>query len=174
MSKYFVAIFGIVCIICWIISIIADIKRERRKAPYGKVFKKEFAEIIDDIFRAQKISNQTHIPVFTNNMLFKIEIDEYKPSGLEYSTIPMYRCYDIYINGEIVCREHIFKEWGKDKIWFEFSSKREIDEIITLVKAAYEPAKEILHKNNKELYERLGLISKSFFDNSSSEDSNDR
>jgi hypothetical protein len=75
----------------------------------------------------------------------------------------MYRCYDIYINGEIVCREHIIKEWNKDKIWFEFSSKRERDEIITLVKEAHIPAKEILHKSNKELYERLGLVSKSFF-----------
>lgn len=173
MSKYFVAIFGIVCIICWIISIIVEIKRARRSAPYGKVFKKEFAEIIDDIFRAQKISDQTYIPAFANNMLFKIEVDEYKPSGLEYPTIPMYRCYDIYINGEIVCREHIIKEWSKDKIWFEFSSKRERNEIITLVKAAYEPAKEIIHKNNKELYERLGLVSKSFFDYSFNNDVED-
>lgn len=163
MDKYFVAIFGIVCTACWIITIIKDVKTTRRTAPYGKVFKKEFAEIIDDIFRAQKISDQTYIPACANNILFKIEVDEYKPSGLEYSTIPMYRCYDIHINGEIVCREHIIKERSKDKIWFEFSSKRERDEIITLVNAAYEPAKEILHKNNKELYERLGLVSKSFF-----------
>lgn len=170
MSKYFVVIFGVICIACLIISIIKDVIAIRRSAPYGKVFKQEFAEIIEDIFRAQKISNQTYIPVFVNNILFKIEVDEYKPLGLEYSTIPMYRCYDIYINGEIVCREHIIKEWSKDKIWFEFSSKRERDEIIKLVKGAYEPAKEILQKNNKELYERLGLVSKSFFDNSFNND----
>lgn len=173
MDKWCVAIFSIICIACWIISIIKDVRAVRRSAPYGKVFKKEFAEIIDDIFRAQKISDQTYIPVFANNMLFKIEVDEYKPSGLEYPTIPMYRCYDIYINGEIVCREHIIKEWNKDKIWFEFSSKRERNEIITLVKAAYEPAKEIIHKNNKELYERLGLVSKSFFDYSFNNDVED-
>ena len=163
MSKYFVAIFSIICIACWIISIIKDVRAVRRRAPYGKVFKKEFAEIIDDIFRAQKISDQTYIPAFVNNMLFKIVVDEYKPSGLEYPTIPMYRCYDIYINGEIVCREHIIKEWSKDKIWFEFSSKRERDEIINIIKEAYTPSKEILKQSNKELYERLGLISKSFF-----------
>ena len=174
MDKWCVAIFSIVCIICWIILITREVKAARRSAPYGKVFKKEFAEIIETIFRAQKISNQTHISVFTNNMLFKIEVDEYKPSGLEYSTIPMYKCYDIYINGEIVCREHIIKERSKDKIWFEFSSKRKRDEIITLVKAVNELAKEILHKNNQELYERLGLVSKSFFNYSSSEDNNDR
>ena len=146
-----------------IISVIKDVRAVRRSAPYGKVFKKEFAEIIDDIFRAQKISDQTYISAFTNNMLFKIEVDEYKPSGLEYLTIPMYRCYDIYINGEIVCREHIIREFSKDKIWFEFSSKRERDEIIAIINSANEHAQEICQKNNKELYERLGLVSKSFF-----------
>lgn len=173
MSKYFVAIFGIICIACWIIAIIKDVRTARRTAPYGKVFKKEFAEIIDDIFRAQKISDQTYITVFVNNMLFKVEVDEYKPSGLEYSTIPMYMCYDIYINGEIVCREHIIKELSKNKIWFEFSSKRERDEIITLTKEAYKPAEEILHKHNKELYEKLGLVSKSFFSDSFNNDVED-
>ena len=170
MDKWCVAICGIIFTACLIISIIKDVRAARRSAPYGKVFKKEFAEIIDDIFRAQKISDQTYIPAFVNNVMFKVEVDEYKPMGLEYSTIPMYRCYDIYINGEIVCREHIIKEWSKDKIWFEFSSKRERNEIITLVNATYEPTKEILHKNNKELYEKLGLVSKSFFDYSGTED----
>jgi hypothetical protein len=174
MDKWCVAIFGIIFSVGWIISIIADIKRVRRSAPYGKVFKKEFSEIIYDISKAQKISNQTHIPTFANNMLFKIAVYEYKPLGLEYSTIPMYRCYDIYINGEIVCREHIIRENCKDKIWFEFSSKRDRDEIITLVKSAYEHTEEILRKNNEELYERLGLVSKSFFTEfSSSEENND-
>lgn len=170
MDKWCVAICGIIFTACLIISIIKDVRAVRRIAPYGKVFKQEFAEIIDEIFKAQKISNQTHIPTFANNMLFKIEVYEYKPSGLEYSTIPMYKCYDIYINGEIVCREHIIKENCKDKIWFEFSRQRDRDEIITLVKSAYEHAEKILRKNNKELYERLGLVSKSFFEFSSSED----
>lgn len=170
MGKWCVLILSIICTVCWIISIVKDVKVARRSAPYGKVFKKEFAEIIDDIFRAQKISDQTYIPAFVNNVLFKIEVDEYKPSGLEYSITPMYRCYDIYINGEIVCREHIIKELSKNKIWFEFSSKRERDEIITIINSANESVKEILEKNNKEMYERLGLVSKSFFDYSSSED----
>lgn len=170
MDKWCLAIFNIIFIACVIISVIKDIRAVQRSAPYGKVFKKEFSEIIEDIFKAQKISDQTHIPAFVNNILFKVVVDEYKPSGLEYSTIPMYKCYDIYINEEIVCREHIIRENCKDKIWFEFSRKRDRDEIITLVKAAYEPAKEILQKNNKELYERLGFVSKSFFGFSSSED----
>ena len=163
MDKWCVAIFSIICIACMIISVIKDVRAVQRSAPYGKVFKKEFAEIIEDIFRAQKISDQTYIPAFANNILFKVEVDECKPSGLEYPKIPMYRCYDIYINGEIVCREHIIKEWNKDKIWFEFSSKRERDEIINIIKEAYTPSKEILKQSNKELYERLGLVSKSFF-----------
>jgi hypothetical protein len=53
-------------------------------------------------------------------MLFKIEVDEYKPSGLEYPTIPMYRCYDIYINGEIVCREHIIESSVRTRFGLSF------------------------------------------------------
>lgn len=169
MDKWCVAIFSIICIACWIISIIKDVRAVRRSAPYGKVFKKEFAEIIDNIYEAQKISKKDHITAFVNNVTFKVEVDEYKPMGLEYSTIPMYMCYDIYIGGEIVCREHIIKEWSKNKLWFEFSSKRERDEIITIIKSANEPAKEICQKSDKELYEKLGLVSKSFFEASDTE-----
>lgn len=170
MDKYIMLILTITMVIVYIISIIKDIKRANRMAPYGKIFKKEFAETIVDIYRAQQISKNEYISVFVNNVMFKVEVDEYKPTGLEYSTIPMYMCYDIYINGEIVCREHIIKEWGKDKIWFEFSSKRERDEIISIINATNEPVKEILKKNNKELYENLGLVSKSFFEYSDTED----
>lgn len=159
--------------IAFIVSIVKDIKMARRSAPYGKVFKKEFAEIVDNIYRAQKISKNEHMLAFVNNAMFRVEVDEYKPTGLEYSTIPMYMCYDIYINGEIVCREHIIKEWSKNKIWFEFSSKRERDEIITIIKSANEHAKEILQKSNQEMYERLGLTSKSFFEYSFNNDTED-
>ena len=85
----------------------------------------------------------------------------------------MYMCYDIYINGEIVCREHIIKELSKNKIWFEFSSKRERDEIISIIKSANEPAQEILNKGYKEIYENLGLVSKSFFEYSFNNDTED-
>ena len=142
-------------------------------APYGKVFKKEFAETIVGIHRAQEISKNEHITAFVNYVMFIVRVDEYKPLGLEFSTIPMYRCYDIYINDELVCKEHIIKEWSKDKIWFEFSSQRKIDEIITLVKEADKHTEEILRKNNKELYERLGLVSKSFFEYSFNNDTED-
>ena len=164
MDTLCVLIFTITLVTVYIISIIKDIKRVRRSAPYGKVFKKEFTEIIDNIYRAQKISKNEYISAFVNNVMFKVEVDEYKPMGLEYSTIPMYMCYDIYINGETVCREHIIKELSKNKIWFEFSSKRERDEIITIIQSADEHAKEILQKSSKEMYERLGLASKSFFE----------
>ena len=169
MDKWCMVIFTIIMVVVYIIALIKDIKRARRSAPYGKVFKKEFAEIIDSIYRAQKISKNEYISAFVNNVMFKVKVDEYKPMGLEYSTIPMYMCYDIYINGEIVCREHIIKELSKNKIWFEFSSKRERDEIITIVKEAQKPAKEILEKSNKELYKKLGLTSKSFFEYSDTE-----
>ena len=173
MDKWCVVIFIITMVVVFIITLIEDIKRARRSAPYGKVFKREFTEIIDNIYRAQTISNNEHITAFINNVMFKVEVDEYKPMGLEYSTIPMYMCYDIYINGEIVCREHIIKELSKNKIWFEFSSKRERDEIISIIKSANEPAQEICQKSNKELYKRLGLVSKSFFEHSFNIDTED-
>lgn len=169
MEQWFVIIFGIVCLICWTVGIIKSVKEANRSAPYGKVFKKEFAEIIDNIYRAQQIYKNEHIIAFVNNIMFKVKVDEYKPVGVEYYTIPMYRCYDIYINGELVCREHIIKEWDKNKIWFEFSSKRERDEIIAIINSANEHTKEILQKSNKEMYERLGLVSKSFFEYSDTE-----
>ena len=164
MDKWCVAVFGIICIICWI---------TRRKAPNGKVFKREFAEIVDNIYRAQNYSKNEHMSVFTNGMKFDIRVAEYKQIGLEYSSIPMYKCFDVYINEELVCREHIIKELSKDKVWFEFSSKRQRDEIIDIIKEANEPAKEFLKKNNKELYEKLGLVSKSFFEYSFNNDTED-
>ena len=173
MDKWCMVIFTITMVVVFIITLIKDIKGVRRSAPYGKVFKKEFAEIIDNIYRAQKISQNEYILAFVNNVMFKVEVDEYKPMGLEYSTIPMYMCYDIYINGEIVCREHIIKEFSKNKIWFEFSSKRERDEIINIIKEADTPSKEILKQSNKEMYERLGLVSKSFFEYSFNNDTED-
>jgi hypothetical protein len=170
MDKYIMIILTAIVTIVYTISIIRDIKQWQRQPPYGKVFKKEFAEIIDNIYRAQKISKNEYISAFVNNVMFKVEVDEYKPVGLEYSTIPMYMCYDIYINGEIVCREHIIKELSKNKIWFEFSGKRERDEIIAIINSANESAKEICEKSNKEMYKNLGLVSKSFFEYSSTED----
>lgn len=170
MSVLIALILTIGFTIAIIISIVQDIKQWRRQAPNGKVFKKEFSEIINDIYRAQKFSKHTAMSCRDYGGRFKVEVNEYKPMGLEYSTIPMYMCYDIYINGEIVCREHIIKEGCKDKVWFEFSGKRERDEIITLVKSASEPAKEILNKNYKEVKESLGLIRTSFFEFSSTEE----
>ena len=173
MDKWCMVIFTITMVVVCITTSIKDIKRARRIAPYGKVFKEEFAKIIDNIYRAQKISKNEFISAFVNNVMFKVEVDEYKPMGLEYSTIPMYMCYDIYINGEIVCREHIIKELSKNKIWFEFSSKRKRDEIINIIKEADTPSKEMLKQSNKEMYERLGLASKSFFEYSFNNDTED-
>lgn len=170
MGKWCAVIFGIICIICWIIGIIKEVRASRRMAPYGKVFKKEFAEIIDNIYKAQNYSKNEHMPVFTNGMKFDIRVAEYKQIGLEYSTIPMYKYFDIYINEELVCREHIIKEFSKDKVWFEFSSKRKRDEIINIIKEADAPAKEILNKGYKEIKESLELIHKSFFEYSHTED----
>ena len=97
MDKWCMVIFTITMVVVFIITLIEDTKRVRRSAPYGKVFKEEFAKIIDNIYRAQKISKNEFISAFVNNVMFKVEVDEYKPMGLEYSKFPMYMCYKITV-----------------------------------------------------------------------------
>ena len=168
--RIFVGVLVVVSCFIFIASVVRDVKEMRRQPPYGKVFKKDFKQIINDIYRAQLVSQHSAMNCRDVDGKFMVRVAEYKPEGLEYPTIPMYRCYDVYINDELVCKEHVIKEYSRDKVWFEFSGKRERDEIITLVKSAHKPAKECLELNNKEFYEKLGLVSKSFFDYSSTED----
>ena len=165
----FVGCFIVVSIIAFIISVVRDVKVMRRQAPDGKVFKKEFADIVDDIYTAQDIGKFKFLYSFQNNITFKVRVEKNTPDGLEYKSIPVYKSYDIYINDELVCINHIFKEQHH----FEFSGRRERDEVITLVKEAHKHAKEILQKSNKEMYERLGLVSKSFFEYSFNNDTED-
>lgn len=157
-------------VIFTVYMIVSEYRTCQQVPPDGKIFVKEFSEIVSDIYRAQEISGFKFLYSFQNNITFKVSVkQDDTPEGLEYRTIPVYKSFSIYINDELVCREHIFK----DKHYFEFSSKRKRDEVITLVKESREHAKEILRKDNEELYERLGLVSKSFFDYSFNNDVED-
>lgn len=163
-----------ICVIAFsaifmIYMIISESRRSQKLPPCGKMFKKEFAKIVDDIHTAQKIGELKFLYSFQNNITFKVRVEKNASDGLEYKSIPVYKNYDIYINDELVCRDHIFKEQHH----FEFSSQRKRDEIITLVKEAHKHAKEILQKSKEELYERLGLVSKSFFEYSFNNETED-
>ena len=158
-AKILTVMLCFIMLIFYIIYIVKEVKETNRRAPYGKVFKKEFADIVNDIYRAQDIGKFKFLYSFQNNINFKVRVEKNTPVGLEYKSIPVYWNYDIYINDELVCKDHIFKEQHH----FEFSARRERDEIITLIKESHKHAKEVLQKSNKEMYERLGLVSKSFF-----------
>ena len=154
-------------IIIYIIMIVKEIKTARRQPPNGKIFKAEFTKIIEDINKAQTIGKYTFLYAFQNNCTFKVSVKQGDiREGLEYRTIPVYQNFDIYINDELVCIAHIFK----NQYHVEFSSKRERDEVIALIKESHKHATEIIQKDIKEWEEKLGLNKKSFFKSSDTED----
>ena len=172
-AKICLIIVGILMLILYTSYIVKDVKKMRREAPYGKVFKREFANTIDKLHRAYSRSKNEPIHIIVNSKDFKVKAEEYAPKGLQYSSIPMYKCYDVYINDELVCKEHIIRDDSKDKVWFEFSGNRKRDEIIDIINATKDSVNEILKQSNKEMYKRLGLSEKSFFDYSFNNDTED-
>ena len=165
-NKWLGAIIALIWLVVYFYIIISEIKKSRNTTPYGKTFIKKFHKIVKDIEEAQRISKHTVMTCFANGGMFKVAVKkDDTPEGIQYRTIPVYKSYGIYINDELVCREHIFK----DKSYFEFSSDRKTDEVVTLVKEAHIPAREIIDKHNKELYDKY-FGHKSFFEYSSSED----
>lgn len=127
---------------------IQDIRAARRAAPYGKVFVRDFMEMIDNIETALTNSKKDCLEAFvTGNFKFKVKVEKETPYiGLEYETIPMYKSYAVYINDEIVCRAHVITKYSKDYTFLEFSSKRKRDEVIDIIKKADNVAREYNHE----------------------------
>lgn len=164
-------IISIVMILLTIICLTAmTVKEANRKAPYGKVFVKEFIDMVDDINTAIIHNSLPCIAVNVHRHSFKVNIKSEVPyNGLQYETIPVYKSYAIYIDDEIVCRCHHIQHGYKDHHFIEFSSKREIDEVIEIIKEAYIEAKEHNHDYMRKLFSKFN--SKSFYqDYSSSEE----
>ena len=135
----------ITMITLFIIAIVKDTKRTNRQVPNGKVFIREFNKSIQDILRAQDMDKLDERYVVKNDVTFKVKVlEETKQKGLEFETIPWYKSYLVYINGEPVCREHILHRFGKDNYSFEFSSTRQRDEVIDIIRATHKKAKEYL------------------------------
>lgn len=140
-------VFLIVVVIFWIVCFTKEIRKYRRKVPDGKVFIKEFVEMVQDTQTAvlylmldKKID---YIDINIKEHNFKVSIkSEASYEGLTYSTIPMYMSCGIYIDDEIVCRLHIINDYLKKRNFIEFSSKRNIDEVLEILKGAHSIAKE--------------------------------
>ena len=140
-------------IIIFIASIIRDIKLERRRAPDGKVFIKDFSEKLIDIQRALSSSNKDNFVVEKLHHSFNVNVvkDE-GPEGLEYNTIPVHKSYCAYINNEPVCRVHVIHVNCRDKYYLDFSRKRPYKEAIEILEAAYNSAKVIRKEYYKDMF----------------------
>ena len=165
--QYFVGAFGVTFICCIIASTIMDIRITNNKAPNGKKFIKKFDEIVDDIHTAQIKGKVQEMWATKNNKTFKVRVEHISSDSMDFTT--RYKLNNIYINDELVCKEHILKVGLKDIITFEFSHKREIDEIVDIVTSAHKQAKEIIDEYYKEIF-NINKETKSFYSYNSSED----
>ena len=70
--------------ICFTAMIVKEVKQANRNAPYGKVFVKEFVEMIDDIKYALVYNSLTCIATTVNRFSFRVNVKEEVPyDGLE-------------------------------------------------------------------------------------------
>ena len=161
--------FCIAVIIFWVSFTIKDIKKMRRQPPDGKVFIKEFVETVKDIYdgivNSRIDKNVDFITSHVNKHTFRVRVEKQAPyDGLEFETIPMYKNYTIYIDDEVVCRVHFIHKDCKDKPFIEFSSKRDRDEVIEILRCAHVVANEINHEWTRQLFSKYN--SKSFYQSS--------
>ena len=155
------AMIFVIPIMIW--CIVENIRDSRRQAPYGKVFKRDFLEAVDDIVRAMRHNKLEYITAFVSgNYQFKVKaIEEENREGLDYPSLQIYRSHAIYINDELVCRVHLFGRWSNQDIFVEFSSKRNMDEVIDIVNKAHTQAKQYIKEEVSEWFGKSD--SKSFY-----------
>lgn len=146
---WFNVIFTSLVIASFLYMVIIDIKAARRQAPNGKIFIRDFMEMIDDIETALTDSKKEYLEVVVSgNFKFKVRVNKEVPYvGLEYETIPMYKSHVIYIDDELVCRAHVIDRNCKKHNFIEFSSRRKRDEVIDIVKKAQKVANEHNHEH---------------------------
>jgi hypothetical protein len=158
-----VVIIMFITVVGMLYMAVRDIKAVRRQAPDGKIFIRDFMEMIDDIETALIDSKKDYLEAFVSgNFKFKVRVNkEFPYVGLEYETIPMYKSHAIYIDDELVCRVHIIHKYYKDKFFVEFSSRRKREEIIDIVKRAQKVANEYNHENITNWFSKYD--SKSFY-----------
>ena len=158
-----VVIIIAVVVVSFLYMAVTDIKSVRRQPPYGKVFVRDFMEMIQDIETALTNSKKEYLEAFiSGNFKFKVKVEkEIIHIGLEYETIPMYHSHAIYIDDELVCRAHVIDHNCKKHNFIEFSSRRKRDEVIDIVKKAHKVANEYNHENITNWFSKY--YSKSFY-----------
>ena len=144
----------------WTLAIIKEVKSNRRLAPDGAVFVKEFVNKIEVIESATKHHGK---PSTIEKDSFKFEVSvkaDEKLKGLKYDTIPVHTSKCVYINDEPICRIHYIHAHIKDKYYLDFTSKRNLSEILDIIESSYKVCKasedarwkNILDPSNKSFY----------------------
>ena len=170
MDEIFAICVGLFVTACFIAMSVKECREANRKAPYGKVFVKEFVEMVDDIHHAIYCCPLSCIDVSLHGYKFRVNVKAEIPyEGLEHEITPVYKSFAIYIDDEVVCRVHKILHSYKDRYFIEFSSKRNRSEVIEIVKEAHKLSRQYNHEYVTKLYSKYN--SKSFYqDYSSSED----
>ena len=155
----------IVCIVLYVLwaafTIGKDFRDASNKLPYGKRAVQDFVKKVDRICDANRITKGNLLPNKSGIVLPTRVVEHDTGKGLEYETIPMYKCKSVYINDEEVARVHCVHNYFKDNYFLEFTSSRKLDEISDIVNAAYNIAQPIY----KEHWDKLGKTQvKSFYD----------
>ena len=143
----------LILLIIYIILFIKQTKRIRNSPPNGKTFIKKFYKIINDIYGAQDIDKCDYINAKIDDKFnFRVNIVRDNTLGpLENINIKVYESFSIYINDEIVCREHILNVLnGKAGIYFEFTRDRDQQEVVDIIKAAHISAIKIINEGIKK------------------------
>ena len=88
-----------------------------------------------------RIPSKNYLTFNSKGKAFNIKVIEAEvPKGLKFETSPVYTCFDVLIDNEIVCKVHKLSHFSRDKIVVEFSYNRSEYEINQLIKDAYRVA----------------------------------
>ena len=146
-------IVSIVMFLMWsAFEIWKDCRKASNTLPYGKRAIKKFVEKVERIYDANRISSGK-IVTRHGDLFFPVEIVEKDiEDGLEYKTIPMYKCKAVYIKDEEVARVHSVDSNCKKHYFLEFAYNRKLNEIIEIVDAAYNVAEPIYKAHHDNVF----------------------
>ena len=132
--------------------IISSVMESRNTLPYGKRAVKKLVEKTDRIYDANRIAKK-EILVHKDGVVLPVKVVEQDTmEGLEYSTIPMYKCLSVYIKDEEVVRIHNIYSQSKNNYYLEFTATRKQNEIIEIIDAAYNVAQPIYNEHRNRIY----------------------
>ena len=156
---------GVIFAILWVTlgivgAIVITAIQLSNELPDGRRATKKFVEKISRIEDANRIAGGCALPN-CNGVVFATRVVKNDvPNGIRYEAIPVYTCRSLLINDEEVVRVHKIYHNFKDKYFLEFTSAREMKEIVEIVDAAYNWSEHVysdyIHKtfvaNRKSFY----------------------